>query len=83
MRTKQPAARSTGPRPLPNLDETPWTALNDFLRNATEAECRALLDAERSGQARPLTLSRITCRYIKMMGRRVRQEETSVSPRRR
>jgi len=79
MRAKQ----TSGPRPLPNLNETPWTALNDFLRNATEDECRTLLDAERAGQARPLTLSRITCRYIKMMGRRVRQEETSVSPRRR
>lgn len=76
------ARRSTEARPLPNLDKTPWTALNDYLRDATEDECKALIDAERAGQARPLVLSRIACRYIKMHSQRLRQELTTVPPRR-
>lgn len=65
-----------GARARPNLDDLSWTRLNDYLRDATEDEARALLEAERAGQARPLVLNRIVCRYIKMHSQRLRQELT-------
>jgi len=59
---------------LPDLATTSWTQLNDFLRAATETEAKALVDAERAGQFRPLVLHRIVCRYVRMHSERLRRE---------
>jgi hypothetical protein len=67
-------ARSASTRPLPKLAELSWTSLNDFLRDATEVECEALIKTERAGQFRPLVLNRIVCRFLRMHGERLRRE---------
>lgn len=57
-----------------------WTELNDFLRDATEAEAEALVEAERKTRFRPLVLHRIVCRYVRMHGERLRRELMTPPP---
>jgi hypothetical protein len=64
----------TAPRTRPPVGELSWRALNDFLRDATEAECVAMMQEEEAGRARLITLDRINCRRNKMRTQRERRE---------
>lgn len=57
-----------------------WTELNDFLRDATEVEAKALVEAERKSRFRPLVLHRIVCRYVRMHSERLRRELMTPPP---
>jgi len=53
-----------------------WPQINDFLRDASEAEALSMVEEERrSGKYRPVVLHRIVCRYTKMLVDRVRREK--------
>lgn len=51
-----------------------WFALNEFLREASEADCERLLKEEKRGQRRVQYLLRIHARYNKQRGQRERGE---------
>lgn len=53
---------------------TTWHHLNEFLRNANEADCEALLQEELGGLNRPSYVTRIRGRLTKLVTNRVRQE---------
>lgn len=51
-----------------------WIALNRFVKDATEEECKELLELEQSGAARKLFLKRIYSRYNRVRAERERIE---------
>ena len=53
-------------RERPPAGELTWTALNDFLRGASEDEARVLLVEERAGRRRKLFMARIASRITKV-----------------
>jgi hypothetical protein len=61
---------------LPKLQEalSTWTALNDFLRTATEDEAFEMLRLERGGKRRIQYLLRIYSRYNHTRATREREE---------
>ena len=53
-----------------------WNALNAAVMHASEAECLALLEAEKKGKARRMFLLRIHSRLNKIRADRERRELT-------
>jgi len=51
-----------------------WTSLNDFMWDANEAECQALLDIELKGRNRKKFVSRIHSRLNRVRAQRERKE---------
>jgi len=58
-----------------------WAQINDYLRDATEAEADALVEEERRNpNYRPVVLSRMVSRWSLMHGRRLRREKMTPVP---
>jgi hypothetical protein len=51
-----------------------WSMLNEFLRDATEADCELLMKEERRGQKRTQYMLRIHARFNKLRGQRERSQ---------
>lgn len=51
---------------------TSWEGCNDFLRNATESQAKALLELEQAGKRRVQYLLRIHARYNRQRAERER-----------
>ena len=60
--------------PVENPALASWIALNDRLRNASEAECQSLLKEELKGRKRKQFLKRIHSRLNKVRADRERTE---------
>ena len=57
-----------------NVSLTSWNELNDYLRDASEDECKDLIKVEMAGKNRPTFLRRIHSRLNRVRAERERKE---------